>query len=162
VVWWVLTGSNRRHSPCKGGPVGQLRILTSGSNLQLSESVGDDVFENLCGRTAVAIVQHRRALESTTESRRNPAELCDHRWSKGQRVKDARAPAVDRTRPSNAIKRHGIPSTATSSSPPAARTPRTLQAGHSAPPAAGGHRAKRLAEAGRESTLQADSNRPVV
>src|SRR2546430_17666519 len=46
--------------------------------------------------------------------------------------------------------------------PPAARTPRTLQAGHSAPAAAGGHRAKRLAEASRESTLHGDSNRPVL
>jgi len=31
-----------------------------------------------------------------------------------------------------------------------------------APAVAGRHRAKRLAEASRESTLQADSNRPVL
>jgi len=25
-VWWVLTDSNRRHSPCKGDPAGQSRV----------------------------------------------------------------------------------------------------------------------------------------
>jgi hypothetical protein len=36
------------------------------------DPVGDELIENLCGRTAVAIVQHGRAWKSTRESRRTP------------------------------------------------------------------------------------------
>ena len=44
---WLLTGSNRRHSPCKGCPAAQAANLGYKAVWQLSDSVGDELIENL-------------------------------------------------------------------------------------------------------------------
>jgi hypothetical protein len=56
----VLTGSNRRHSPCKGCPAAQAANLGYKAVWQLFDSVGDELIKNLVGGTAVARVEHRR------------------------------------------------------------------------------------------------------
>ena len=44
---WLLTGSNRRHSPCKGCPAAQAANLGYKAVWQLFDSVGDELIENL-------------------------------------------------------------------------------------------------------------------
>jgi hypothetical protein len=69
--WWVLTGSNRRHSPCKGGLAGQLRkqAICRDCNCLILLVVYRSKTEWLDGRC------DRRAQLSIRRSRESPAEL---------------------------------------------------------------------------------------